>query len=172
MPSPLLAVLFNEYAEGSLKSLGLELEKGPSKTIGSWSASTCRYQLKNGLFVSVFFMTDDGVATVSFGRNWQITPRSSSLSNRIYIFCKRYGLEVAEYYPLIEDDPEGLREVFQNILDDLHKGLPTVLSRLTLLELEEIEREQSGGAALKAEVAIEYKFTKEISVSTVNWEPV
>ncbi len=162
------AEVFHQFAGGKLASLGFQLAGDPTVTLGNYQDAAALYCCTRGFFVSVGFSPMDArAAAVSFGRKWSWDGGARGLSNYLFVFARKYWLELPQSYPLVKG-ATGVRAANQCILEDLQRTVPQILSRLTLADLEAIELEQFGMAwSSKNQYGEDY--LAHVTMSDVRW---
>ena len=137
------AALFHELAWPFLSDLGFELVKDPRLILNPYRLTAATYRTERGFFLAVAFdLIDSNSAVINCGRQWLSNRGGFLLSNRYCALVRRLDIEVPEYYELGYGDE--IYRTMERILEDLRKTLPIVLQRVTLEDLDAIEREQYG----------------------------
>lgn len=144
-----LAAIFDEKARPFFSTLGFELENDPNQAYGPYGTTYARYRSPAAFFLSVCFEPSDGhCATLTCGRKWMYAtglsqPKESCrLSNLYCVLAQQFELDVPAIYEFGSTD-EAL-VVMERIIEDLHRTLPVVFERVTLADLEAIERSMAG----------------------------
>jgi hypothetical protein len=134
-------------AEPFLSTLGFALINDLAE-VDRLGETRAHYKSQKGFFLLVGFDPYDGQsAGITCGRKWTFTPTSpkftshSKLSNQYHVLARRFGFDLPLFYPLRWNSG---RDDLKRILDDLETTLPSILERLTLADLIQIEREEYG----------------------------
>ena len=115
-----------------------------------WFATAAVYKCAAGLYLRAGLDPLDGkCAALRFGRLWRLVdtefdspPERGLLSNGYAVLARRFGFELPDYYPL--HNGEHFRQDVREIVNDIDRTLPALMSKTTLNDLIEVEAEKFG----------------------------
>jgi hypothetical protein len=163
-PAPSEACVFHELACSFLTDQGFELANDPSRILGRYNASNAVYRSPRGLSLSVAFEPgDSNTAVVFFGREWSVQQEILFLSNYYPVLARRLGLDAPMFYKLGYGEQMNLP--MKEMLADLRRTLPVVMSKVTLEDLLCIEREEFG-AETKARIHLGPEYLQRVEISS------
>jgi hypothetical protein len=101
------------------------------------------YSSRRGLFLLAGFeMGDSNSGGLWCGRQWKGPLGRYCLSNSYSILARRFGFDLPRSYTLGYGD--DVKKAMERIVAELVRTLPTILEKVTLDDLEEIEGEEGG----------------------------
>jgi hypothetical protein len=145
------AASFHVLADSVLSREGFVLLNDTNKILGRFGESVCIYSSESGLYLSVGFDPGDtNTIQLSLGRGWFVGPELYGISNNCSILAERLGVQMPLAYPLGygEDQRRGM----DMVVKELDKKLPVLIEKVTLEDLDAVERHQFGVRTRAAEL--------------------
>lgn len=158
------AVTFHSLAGSFLAAQGFALAGHPER-IDRYGGSTAFYRSERGIWLLVTFNPVDGSAAwMDCGRQWSWKGQCLFLSNGYQQLAKQFGLDVPQYYPM--DTRDQRDSLMQQILADMKRTLPIIVSNVSLNDLLAIENEEPRGAAVMAARSFGANYSACVDISS------
>ena len=134
---------FDRIASGFLGSCGFGLKNDPCEISTPYLGNKALYESPRGLFLGAGFEPADGhSAALSCGRLWTVDGRYYGLSGSYSDLAGAFGFELPSWYRLGVGDQVMI--TLNTMLQDLMDSLPIVLGKVSLADLDVLERAEKG----------------------------
>lgn len=140
---PHVARIFQDSCGSFLRDVGFSSE--PDEFSDTYQSVSLMYTSDKGFILSFWFVPNDGkFVSIRCGRRWSCSHGTDDLSGLYRDLAKRFGYSLPKTYSL--DGSEKIEESLAAIDRDLAESLPSVLSKMTIDDIEAIERKRYGVA--------------------------